>query len=79
MPHDPNEQEEVPEEKKKPPYSYASLIRLAIINSETQKVKTKKEKKIRLPHKTCHNQLRNPKCINTILTNSKLDKAEVTF
>ena len=31
-------QEEVPEEKKKPPYSYASLIRLAIINSETQKV-----------------------------------------
>merc|ERR1712037_761482 len=25
------------EEKKKPPYSYASLIRLAIINSETQK------------------------------------------
>ena len=31
-------QEEVPEEKKKPPYSYASLIRLAIINSESQKV-----------------------------------------
>jgi len=30
-------EEEVPEEKKKPPYSYASLIRLAIINSETQK------------------------------------------
>jgi len=30
-------EEEVAEEKKKPPYSYASLIRLAIINSETQK------------------------------------------
>jgi len=30
-------EEEVPEEKKKPPYSYASLIRLAIINSESQK------------------------------------------
>ena len=28
----------MPEEKKKPPYSYASLIRLAIINSESQKV-----------------------------------------
>jgi len=30
-------EEELPEEKKKPPYSYASLIRLAIINSESQK------------------------------------------
>ena len=35
---DPILQEELPEEKKKPPYSYASLIRLAIINSESQKV-----------------------------------------
>jgi hypothetical protein len=33
-------QAEVPEEQKKPPYSYAALIRLAIINSDTQKVVT---------------------------------------
>ena len=30
-------EEETPDEEKKPPYSYASLIRLAIINSPCQK------------------------------------------
>ena len=30
-------EEEIPEEEKKPPYSYASLIRLAILNTSSQK------------------------------------------